>query len=112
MKLEDLQTKKLKIFDHPYLKEPCFKLGLEQREQLKTCQVWQAFQNQKPIPNEDYNRPVEENELEQQIDGKDEIQNQFQAQFHNVTFGVTDQETPQTGNIFSSKPGIEEEKKR
>jgi hypothetical protein len=28
---------KLKIFDHPYLKEPCFKLGLEQREQLKTC---------------------------------------------------------------------------
>jgi hypothetical protein len=33
--LEDLKKKKLKIFDHPYLKEPCFRLGLEQREQLK-----------------------------------------------------------------------------
>jgi hypothetical protein len=27
--IEDLQKKKLKIFDHPWLKEPCFKLGLE-----------------------------------------------------------------------------------
>ena len=44
----------MKIFDHPYLKEPCFKLGLEQKEFLKTCEVFKSFQNQNPIPNNQY----------------------------------------------------------
>jgi hypothetical protein len=38
-------------FDHPYLKEPCFILGLEQKEFLKSCEVFKSFQNQNPIPN-------------------------------------------------------------
>ena len=52
--LEDLKKRKLKIFDHPHLKEPCFRLGLEQREQLKACPVWQSFLNQQPIVNDQY----------------------------------------------------------
>ena len=64
MTIQDLKKKKLKIFDHPYLKEPCFKLGLEQKEYLKTCEVFKSFQNQLPIINKDFNEMVEVKILE------------------------------------------------
>jgi hypothetical protein len=35
-----------KILSHPYLQEPCFKLGLQQNEQLKTSEVWKALMKQ------------------------------------------------------------------